>query len=83
MILKGESVNVPSLDFVLKLEKCSNLEVILFEEALDLVPHFEWDVLRAERTGCQKILGDGSLRGLPQTFDFGQASRANYGRLED
>ena len=51
MILKGESVNIPSLDFVLKLEKCSNLEVVLFEEALDLVPHFEWDVLRAERAG--------------------------------
>jgi hypothetical protein len=83
MILKRESVNVASLEFVLKLEKCTNLQVILFEEAFDLVPHFEWYVLGAERVGGQKVLWHGSLRGLPESFDVGEASGCGLGCLED
>lgn len=83
MVLKRESVNVASLEFVLKLEKCTNLQVKLFEEALYLVPHFEWYVLGAERVGGQKVLRHGCLRGLPESFDVGEASGSGYGRLED
>jgi hypothetical protein len=85
MILKRESVNVASLEFVLKLEKCTNLQVILFEDTFDLVPHFEWYVLGAKRVGGQKVLRHGCLRGLPQSFDVGEASGSGsgLGGLED
>ena len=83
MILKRESVNVASLEFVLQLEKSTNLQVILFEETLDFVPHFEWYVLRAERVGGQKVLRHRSLRGLPESFDVGEASGSGLGGLED
>ena len=81
MILERESVNVAPLEFVLKLEECTHLQVILFEEALDLISHFKWDVLGAERVGCQQILRHSSLRGLPQRFDIREASGSGYGRL--
>jgi hypothetical protein len=82
MALKRESINVATLEFVLKLEKCTYLQVILFEEPLYLAAHLEWDVLGAERVGGQKILGHGRLRGLPESLDIGEASGGGYGSLE-
>ena len=61
MALKREGVNVATLEFVLELEKCTYLQVILLEEPLYLAAYLEWDVLRTERVGGQKILGHGRL----------------------
>ena len=61
MALKREGVNVATLEFVLELEKCTYLQVILLEEPLSLAAYLEWDVLRTERVGGQKILGHGRL----------------------
>lgn len=82
MALKREGVNVSTLEFVLELEKCTNLQVILFEEPLYLVAHFEWDVLGAERVGGHKVLRHGRLRGLPKSLDIGEASGCGHGSLE-
>jgi len=82
MTFKREGVNVATLEFVLKLEKSTYLQVILFEEPLYLVAHLEWDVLGAERVRCQQVLGHGRLRGLPKRLDIGETSGCGYGSLE-
>ena len=82
MALKRESVNVATLKFVLELEKCTYLQVILLEEPLYLAAHLEWNVVRTERVGGQKILGHGRLRGLPESLDIGEASGCGHGSLE-
>jgi hypothetical protein len=51
MALKREGINIATLEFVLKLEKCTYLQVILLEEPLYLAAHLEWDVLGVERVG--------------------------------
>jgi hypothetical protein len=82
MALKREGVNVATLEFVLKLEKCSYLQIILFEEPLYLAAHLEWDVLGAERVDGQQVLGHGRLRRLPESLDIGEASGCGHGSLE-
>ena len=82
MTFKREGVNVATLEFVLKLEKSTYLQVILFEEPLYLVAHLEWDVLGAERVRRQQVLGHGRLRGLPKSLDIGETSGCGYGSLE-